>query len=88
MANSAQATKRARQAENRRIHNHAMRARMRTSIKAVRKAIESGDRAAADGAYAASVPVIDSLAHKGLVHRNTAARYKSRLNARLRSMQA
>ena len=88
MANSAQAIKRARQGEKRRVHNHAMRARMRTCIKAVRKAIDSGDKSAATSAYAAGVPIIDSMARKGLVHKNTAARYKSRLNARLRAMEA
>ena len=86
MANSAQAIKRARQAENRRQRNTSQRSSMRTSIKKVIAAINAGDREAASQAYAAAVPVIDSAAGKGLIHANKAARHKSRLNQHIRSI--
>ncbi len=86
MANSPQARKRARQAEKRRIHNRSRRSMMRTYVKKVRKAIAAGDKEAAQAAFKAAVPVIDRMAGKGLIHKNTAARYKSRINARIRQM--
>jgi len=86
LANSPQAIKRARQAENRRQRNASQRSSMRTSIKKVIAAINAGDREAASQAYAAAVPVIDSAAGKGLIHTNKAARHKSRLNQHIRSM--
>ncbi len=86
MANSPQARKRARQAENRRSHNAGMRSMFRTYIKKVVYAIEAGDKATAETAYKAAVPVIDSMCNKGLVHKNKAARHKSRLNQRIRAM--
>jgi len=86
LANSPQARKRARQAEKRRIHNRSRRSMMRTYIKKVRKAIAAGDKEAAQTAFKAAVPVIDRMAGKGLIHKNTAARYKSRINARIRQM--
>ncbi len=86
MANTAQARKRARQAENNRIRNAGQRSHLRTFIKKVITAIESGDVEQAKAAYATAVPIIDSAVNKGLLHKNNAARNKSRLNARLRSM--
>ena len=86
MANSAQAKKRARQAVKRRAHNMSLRSRMRTAIKGVLAAVESGDKGAAESAFKSAVPVIDSSAGKGLIHKNKAARHKSRLNAAVRAM--
>ena len=86
MANSAQARKRARQADKRRAHNASARSSLRTSMKRVLKAIQSGDKDAAQSAFKAAVPMIDSSINKGYLHKNTAARYKSRLNARVRAM--
>ena len=86
MANSAQARKRARQAEKRRLQNNSQRSTMRTFVKKVVKAIESGDREAAVLAYQNAVPQIDSAAGKGLIHENKAARHKSRLNAHIKAM--
>lgn len=86
MANTPQAAKRARQAERRRQHNASLRSRMRTHVKNVLKAVASGDKAAAEAAYKAAAPVIDSTADKEIFHKNKAARYKSRLNARIRAM--
>lgn len=86
MANSAQATKRARQAEDARQRNASQRSNMRTYIKKVIAAIKAGDRDGATRAYAAAVPVIDSAAGKGLIHANKAARHKSRLNQHIRAL--
>jgi len=86
MANSAQAKKRARQAEVRRQHNASLRSKMRTYIKNTVKAIESGNKEDAQTAFNAATPVIDSMARKGIIHANKAARHKSRLNAHIKAM--
>ena len=86
MANSAQARKRARQAEKHRQLNASQRSAMRTHLKKVLKAVTSGDKASAETAFKAAAPVIDSVARKGLIHKNKAARHKARLNARIRAL--
>lgn len=86
MANSPQARKRARQAEKRRKHNAARRSMLRTAIKKVVKAIEAGDKAAAETAYKIMVPILDRAATRGLIHANKAARHKARLAARIKTM--
>lgn len=86
MANTAQARKRARQAQKHRLHNASRRSLLRTRIKQVLKAIETGDQAAARTAYAQAVPIIDRMVNTDLVHRNKADRHKSRLNARIKAM--
>lgn len=86
MANSAQARKRALQAVSRRERNMAQRSLVRTHIKRVRKAIVTGDQSNAQAAFKAAVPVIDRMAGKGQIHRNKAARHKSRLNAQIKAM--
>ena len=86
MANSAQARKRARQAEKHRQLNASQRSAMRTTIKAIRKAIVAGDKTQATAAFQAAGPVLDRMARKGLIHKNTAARGKSRLNNAVRAM--
>lgn len=86
MANSPQARKRARQAEKHRMRNAGMRSMMRTQVKRVVYAIEAGDKTSAQDAYKAAVPVLDNMARKGLIHKNKAARHKSRLNDRIRNM--
>jgi len=86
LANSAQATKRARQAEKSRQGNTSQRSKLRTYIKKVFAAISAGDAAAAKQAYNDAVPVIDSMAGKGLIHGNKAARHKSRLNKHIRNL--
>jgi len=87
LANSPQARKRARQNEKRRRHNASFRSMVRTSIKKVRAAIEGKDFAAASKAYRDAVPVIDRMADKGIIHKNKAARHKSRLNAAVKALQ-
>ena len=84
MANTAQAKKRARQAEKHRQHNASLRSMMRTHIKKVVKALAEGRKDDAQKFYAEAVPVIDGMARKGLIHKNKAARHKSRLNAHLK----
>ncbi len=86
MANIASAKKRARQSEMRRQHKAGQRSMLRTFMKKVDAAIESKDKEAAANAYQAAVPVIDSAVNKGLIHRNKAARRKSRLNARVHAL--
>lgn len=86
MANIQSAKKRARQAVKRREHNLALRSRMRTAFKKVLKAIAAGDKAAAEASFKAAVPEIDRMVSKGIVQKNRAAQYKSRLNARLRAL--
>ena len=86
MANTAQAKKRARQAEKNRVRNAGQRSNLRTFIKRVIAAVESGDVEKAKEAYTTVVPVIDSAVSKGLIHKNQAARNKSRLNTRVRAM--
>ncbi len=88
MANSPQAKKRARQNEVARKHNASLRSMVRTYIKKVITAIEAGDAAAAQTAYTAAVPVIDRIADKGIIHKNKAARHKSRLNAQVKALAA
>ncbi|NIB40261.1 30S ribosomal protein S20 [Pseudomaricurvus alkylphenolicus] len=88
MANSPQARKRARQNEKARKHNASLRSMARTYIKKVVAAIEAGDTEAAKAAYAAAVPVIDRIADKGIIHKNKAARHKSRLNAQIKGLAA
>lgn len=86
MANSAQAKKRARQAEDSRLRNASQRSAMRTKIKTLKKAIEDGDKELAATAYQAAVPALDRMARKGIIHKNAAARSKSRLNTAVRAM--
>jgi small subunit ribosomal protein S20 len=86
MANSAQAKKRARQAAIQRLHGMAQRSEYRTAVKKVRKAIEAGDKAAAQAIFLASSSAMDSLADKRIVHKNKAARQKSRLSSAIKAM--
>jgi len=86
MANIASARKRARQAVKSNLHNSSLRSKLRTSIKAVRKAIATGDKQAATKTLQASTGIIDSIADKRIVHKNAAARYKSRLAAAIKAM--
>lgn len=88
MANIKSAQKRARTSEKRRLANMAQRSRMRTFIKRVVTDVEKGDKSAAETSYKAAVPVIDNMACKGIIHKNKAARHKSRLNKMIRAMSA
>lgn len=86
MANTKQARKRAKQAESARLHNGSLRSMVRTYIKKVVAAIQKGDAEGAKAAYTAAVPVIDRIADKGIIHKNKAARHKSRLNEQIKAL--
>ena len=86
MANTAQARKRARQSEKRRERNTAQRTMLRSTVKKVKKAVESKDKAAAEAAYKEMVPVLDRYATRGMIHKNKAARHKSRLQAHIKAL--
>jgi small subunit ribosomal protein S20 len=86
MANHVSALKRVRQTETRTEVNRANRTRMRTSLRAMREALTAGDTKAAQTQYRATVSTLDRSVQKGILHDNTASRYKSRLNARLKAL--
>ena len=86
MANIKSAKKRAVQSEKRRQHNASRRSMTRTSLKKVLSAIASGDKEAAQAAYTAATPLLDRMATKGLIHKNKAARHKSRLAAQIKAL--
>ncbi len=88
MANILSAKKRAKQAVKRRAQNMSVRSMVRTAIKNVLKAIESGDKPAAQEAYKTVVPIIDRIAARGTIAKNKAARHKSRLSAHIKAMGA
>lgn len=86
MANTAQARKRARQSVKQNLHNSGQRSMLRTAIKAVRKAIELGDKAVASQVFLSSISIIDRIADKKIIHKNKAARHKSRLSSALKAL--
>ena len=86
MANIKSAKKRARQAIKRRAHNVALRSQVRSAVRKVMKAIESGNKEVAKAEFKAVVPQIDRMATKGILRKSRAAHYKSQINARLRAM--
>jgi small subunit ribosomal protein S20 len=86
MANIASAKKRARQSAKRRDANAGLRTELRTAIKKVKKAVAAGDKKAAQALLQVSQSRIDSIADKRIVHKNTAARQKSRLSAAIKAM--
>jgi len=86
MANSAQARKRARQAEKTRQRNAGLKSSLRTAVKKVRKAITAGDKTAATKELQVQQSVIDRIADKKIVHKNTASRSKMRLAQAIKQM--
>src|SRR3990167_1164482 len=86
LANTKQAKKRAKQAENHRKHNVSLRSMLRTYVKKVVKAIEGGKKAEAQAAFAEAQPMIDRMASKGFIHKNKAARHKSRLQQHIKAL--
>lgn len=86
VANTPSARKRARQAEINRKRNASDRSRLRTYMKKVVYAARQGEAETAQARLKEAIPVIDKMAGKGIIHRNTAARYKSRLNARVKAL--
>ena len=88
MANSNQSRKRARQAESRRKHNASRRSLLRTNIKKVLKAISEGKKEDAASAFQTAMPIVDKMAGKRLIHKNKAARIKSRLAKKIKVISA
>jgi small subunit ribosomal protein S20 len=86
MANTAQARKRARQSVARNMHNTSLRSMLRTSIKRVRAAVAAGDKDLAAEVLRKTSSVIDSVADKKIIHKNKAARQKSRLSAAVKAL--
>jgi small subunit ribosomal protein S20 len=88
MANTVSALKRVRQTERKEAANRLRKSRMRTQVKKLRKLLESKDPKAAQAALPGTYSIIDRAAKWGVIKKNTAARYKSRLTARLQKMSA
>ena len=86
MANTKQAKKRVRQSEKHRKHNASMRSMLRTYIKKVAAAIATGDQKDAIASLKDATPVIDRMVNKGIIHKNKAARHKSRLTAHVKKL--
>jgi len=87
MANHLSALKRARQTERRTSRNRANTSSLRTQLRELRETISKGDKAAAEQMYRKTVSALDKAIQKGTLHGNTAARYKSRLSARVVAMK-
>ena len=88
MANIKSAKKRAKQTIVRNERNVAQRSQLRTAVKKVLKAIDANDAAAAREAFTIAQPLLDRFAARGLIHKNKAARHKSRLTARIKALAA
>lgn len=86
MANSPQAKKRARQADKAGKHNSSQRSMVRTYIKRLHAALEEGSHENSLKAFNTAAPIIDRMVNKGIIHKNKAARLKSRLNARVKAL--
>lgn len=86
MANTAQAAKRARQNEKRRQHNMGQKSAVRTSVKKALKSINEKKKDEAKTSFQTAAVALDRLASKKVIHRNKAARLKSRLNAKLKAL--
>ena len=87
MANHFSALKRARQTEKRTARNRANTSRLRTALRGLRESLAKGDKAAAEKTYRETVSALDKAVQKGVIHNNTASRYKSRLSARLHAVK-
>jgi small subunit ribosomal protein S20 len=87
LANTRSAKKRIRQSQRRRVHNRVFRMQARTSVKQARTAVASGDGVASQEAVRSAISQLDKAAAKGVIHRNNAARRKSRLVKRMVAAQ-
>ncbi len=86
MANHVSSLKRSRQTEKKTLVNRANKSKLRSVLRAMREAITAGDGQAATTQYRATVSMLDKSVQKGILHKNTASRYKGRLNARLKAL--
>jgi small subunit ribosomal protein S20 len=87
MANHFSALKRARQTEKRTARNRANTSQLRSALREMRESLEKGDKAAAAQIYRQTTSSLDKAIQKGILHENTASRYKSRLAARLSGLK-
>jgi small subunit ribosomal protein S20 len=87
MANHFSALKRARQTETRSARNRSNTSRLRTALRQLRESLAKGDKAAAESIFRETVSALDKAIQKGVIHENTASRYKSRLSARLNALK-
>jgi small subunit ribosomal protein S20 len=88
LANTKSAEKAARQSNRNRTRNDALTSHLRTAIRKATLALKSGKHSEAEAALAAATPIIDSMVNKGIIHRNKAARHKSRLTKQVRALAA
>ena len=88
MANIKSSKKRAKQAVVRNMRNNSQRSMMRTAVKKVLKALDANDAVAAQEAFKSAQPLLDRFSARGLIHKNKAARHKSRITARIKAIQA
>lgn len=87
VANIKSAKKRAKQTIVRNMRNASQRSMLRTAVKKVLKALNANDAAGAEAAFASAQPLLDRFGSRGLIHKNKAARHKSRLNARIKALK-
>jgi small subunit ribosomal protein S20 len=87
MANHFSALKRARQTTKRTVRNRANTSQLNTALRGMRESLEKGDKVAAEQIYRQTVSALDKAIQKGVLHENTASRYKSRLSARLSGLK-
>ena len=87
MANHFSAVKRARQTEKRTARNRVSASRLRNALRSLRESLEKGDKTAAGQTYRETVSALDKAIQKGVLHENTASRYKSRLSKRLSALK-
>lgn len=88
MASHASALKAHRQSVKHREHNREFRSKLRSALKTIRAAMDANDAETAKGQFRDTVSLIDKMAQKGIIHDNAAARYKSRMQARLTKLTA
>ena len=88
MANHVSSLKRARQTETKTAVNRANKSKLRSALRSMREAITAGDHASATTAYRTTASILDKSVQKGVLHKNTASRYKGRLNARVKALKA
>ncbi|HEY5056270.1 MAG TPA: 30S ribosomal protein S20 [Acidobacteriaceae bacterium] len=88
MANHVSSLKRARQTETKTAVNRANKTKLRSSLRSLREAITAGDKKTLQASYSETVSILDKSVQKGVLHKNTASRYKARLNARVKAVAA
>jgi small subunit ribosomal protein S20 len=87
MANHFSALKRVRQTERRTTRNRSNSSRLRTALREMRESLVKGDKQTAEQTFRTTVSALDKAIQKGVLHENTASRYKSRLSARLSALK-